>query len=301
MIPDSKNPYPTAESYVLDILSTRPRLSVKDLYALFLQKDTRKITIQAFYALIRKMIDQRILVKEGQALLIDASWAAALLAFADKVKGVYLTNESAASNIVLQPGERREIVFETVMAMDNFWTNALIVALYRLQQDDSSENRDVCAYNYHSWFQIARTAQEQSLADAYEQTGLHYYVASGTHSFLDQAVAETIGTKHFRYTMIEPTEFFRPNYYVTVVGDVIFEMSLPLYIDQLMEKIYAGVNNVAEFDRQEVLRIIQLPARTTLVITNDKKRANDICQKLKAYFEKNTSGSTPRRLSRRVI
>ena len=69
MIPDSKNPYPMAESVVLDVLSTRPRLSVRELYALFLQKNTKKISIQAFYALVRKMIDQRILVKEGQALL----------------------------------------------------------------------------------------------------------------------------------------------------------------------------------------------------------------------------------------
>ncbi len=284
MIPDSKNPFPTSKSFVLDILSTRPRLSVRELYELFLQKNKKKISIQAFYALIRKMIDQRILVKEGQALLIDASWATALMKFADTVQTTYLANETTGANTILRPGEKRDVVFENVMAMDNFWTNALIIAVYRTKEDASVIDRDVCAYNYHSWFQIARTAQEQSLADAYEQTGMGYYVTSGSSLFLDKAVADSIETKDFHYTTIEPNEFFKQNYYVTVVGDVIFETSLPQYIHELMEKIYDKTKNIAEFDRQEILRIIQLPARTTLTITNDRKRANKIKREIKNCF-----------------
>ena len=273
-----------AESVVLDVLSTRPRLSVRELYALFLQKNTKKISIQAFYALVRKMIDQRVLVKEGQALLIDASWVAALMKFADTVQMTYLANETTGANTVLRPGERRDIVFESVMAMDNFWTNALIIALYRSKEDASVAERDVCAYNYHSWFQMARIAQEQSLADAYAQTGMGYYVMSGSHLFLDKAVEGSIETKDFHYATIEPNEVFRANYYVTVVGDIIFETALPQYIHELMEKIYAKTKSIAGFDRQEILRIIQLPARTTLTITNNRKRAQKICGEIKSHF-----------------
>ena len=286
MIPDSKNPHPLAESIVLDILSTRPRLSVRELYALFLQKNKKKITIQAFYALIRKMIDQRILVKEGQALLIDASWVAALTKFADTVQATYLSNETAGANTVLRPGEKRDIVFENVMAMDNFWTNALIIALYRTKEDKSITDRNVCGYNYHSWFQIARIEQEQALAEAYEQTGMGYYVVSGSRLFLDKAVADSIETKGFHYTTIEPNGALGVNYYLAVVGDVIFETALPHYIHELMEKIYEKTKNIAEFDRQEILRIIQLPARTTLTITHDKKRADKLRQSIKVCFGK---------------
>ena len=170
------------------------------------------------------------------------------------------------------------------MAMDNFWTNALIIALYRTNEDASVVERDVCGYNYHSWFQIARTAQEQSLAEAYEQTGMGYYVMSGSHLFLDKAVADSIDTKNFHYSTIEPNEMFGVNYYVAVVGDIIFEMSLPQYIHQLMEKIYDNTKSITGFDRQEILRIIQLPARTTLTITNDRKRAQKICREIKSHF-----------------
>ena len=275
-----------AESVVLDILSTRPRLSVRELYALFLQKNKKKITIQAFYTLIRKMVNQRILVKEGQALLIDASWVAALMKFTETVQATYLSNETTGANTVLRPGEKRDVVFETVMAMDNFWTNALIIALYRTKEDASISDRNVYGYNYHSWFQIARIDQEQSLAEAYEQAGMGYYILSGSNLFLDKAVAESIDTKGFRYKTIEPNETLGINYFVAVVGNIIFEMSLPQYIHELMEKIYEKTKSISGFDRQEILRIIQLPARTTLTITNDKKRAEKLRQIIKAQFIK---------------
>ncbi len=284
MIPDSKNPYPMAESIILDILSTRPRLSVRELYALFLQKNKKKVTIQALYALIRRMIDQRILVKEGQALLIDASWVAALMKFTDTVQATYLSNEATGANTILRPGEKRDIVFENVMAMDNFWTNALIIALYRTKEDNSISDRNVYGYNYHSWFQIARTAQEQSLAEAYEQAGMGYYILSGSNLFLDKAVVDSIETEGFRYQTIKPNAMLGVNYYIAIIGNIIFEMSLPQYIHELMENIYKKTKNITGFDRQEILRIIQLPARTTLTITNDKKRAEKLCRSIKGQF-----------------
>jgi hypothetical protein len=130
MIPNKNNPNPSLESYVLDIISDRPRLTVKELFELFLQKSTRQISIQAFYALIHKMIGQRILVKENQVLIIDASWIDALLQFSEKVKATYLDSDAPVTNIVLHPGEKREFTFENVMAMDNFWMHALIVTSY---------------------------------------------------------------------------------------------------------------------------------------------------------------------------
>ena len=74
------------------------------------------------------------------------------------------------------------------------------------------------------------------------------------------------------------------NCYVAIVGNIIFEMSLPQYINELMENIYKKTKNITGFDRQEILRIIQLPARTTLTITNDKKRAEKLCRSIKGQF-----------------
>jgi len=284
MIPNANNPNPPLESYVLEILADRPRLTVKELFELFLQKSTRKISIQAFYALIRKMIDQRILVKENQVLIIDASCIDALLQFSEKVRRVYLDSGSPVTNIVLHPGEKRDFTFENVMAMDNFWMHALIVTSYYYREHPHPYDHNVCVYNYHSWFEIAKTGQEQSLAEAYEQTGMNYFLLSGSHLYLDKAVVDTIDTKGFHYKTIDPSPSFGVNRYVTVVGDIIFETKLPKYIHELMEEIYGRVKNIADFDRQEILRIIQLPAKTILTVTHDKKRAKQIREEIKAYF-----------------
>lgn len=284
MIPNKNNPNPPLESYILDILSSRPRLTVKELYELFLQKSVRQISLQAFYSLIHKMIGQRILVKENQVLIIDASWIDALLKFSKKVERVYLDSGSPVTNIVLNPGEKRSFTFENVMAMDNFWMHALIVTSYYYQQNPHPTDHNVCVYNYHSWFEIAKTGQEQSLAESYEHSGMKYYLLSGSHLYLDKAVKDTIDTKGFYYKTIEPAGVFGINYYVTVVGDIIFETRLPKYIHELMEEIYVKVNNIAEFDKQEIIKIIQLPAKTILTITNNKKRAKQIREEIKRHF-----------------
>jgi len=284
MIPNKNNPNPPLESHVLDILSDRPRLTVKELYELFLQKSVRQISIQALYALIHKMIDQRILVKENQVLIIDASWIDALLQFSEKVKRVYLASDSPVTNIVLHPGEKRDFTFENAMAMDNFWMHALIVTSYFYRSNPHPTDHNVCVYNYHSWFEIAKTGQEQSLAESYEQTGMDYYLLSGSHLYLDKAVKDTIITKGFHYKTIEPTASLGINQYFTIVGDVVFETKLPKYINELMEEIYTKVKNISEFDRQEILKIIQLPAKTVLTISHNKQRAKQFRETIKKYF-----------------
>lgn len=284
MIPNKNNPNPPLESYVLDILSDRPRLTVKELYELFLQKSLRKISIQAFYALIHKMIGQRILVKENQVLIIDASWIDALLQFSEKVKATYLDSDAPVINIVLHPGEKRSFTFENVMAMDNFWMHALIVTSYFYRSNPHPTDHNACVYNYHSWFEIAKTGQEQSLAESYEQTGMNYYLLSGSHLYLDKAVKDIIDTKGFKYKTIEPAGSLGVNNYVTVVGDIIFETRLPKYVHELMEEVYAKVKNISEFERQEIVKIIQLPAKTILTIAHDKKRAKQFREAIKKYF-----------------
>jgi hypothetical protein len=73
---------------------------------------------------------------------------------------------------------------------------------------------------------------------------MDYYLLSGSHLYLDKAVKETIDTKGFRYKTIEPTGNLAVNYYVTVVGDIVFETRLPKYIHELMEGIYTKVKNI---------------------------------------------------------
>ena len=284
MIPDLQNPNPSLQSTILDILSIRPKQTVKELYGMFLQKNKRKISIQAFYTVIKKMVVQRILVKEEHALTIDASWIDALLRFSEILKKNYLLNEASVSNIVLRPGEARKFTFETVMAMDNFWTHALIITLYNYRQNPDIDDGNVYGYNHHSWFQIARTGQEQGLVKAYGQIGMKYYVLSGSRSFLDNAVADIVESKNFNYKTIEPSEIFKINYYLTVVGDIIFETQLPKYIYELMEEIYKKVTNISEFERQEIIKLIQLPAKTVLTISHDKKKAKQLREAIKKYF-----------------
>jgi hypothetical protein len=129
-----------------------------------------------------------------------------------------------------------------------------------------------------------RTGQEQSLAKIYEQMGAKYYVLSGSQTFLDMLVKNLIETKSFHYAQIEPAGIFKRNYYVTVLGEFIFETSLPRYISELMDEVYVKITNISEFNAQDILNLINMPGKTELTITHDRKKALKIKQEVLGKF-----------------
>jgi len=286
MIPDPKNKEPDAESVVTDILSQKPRLSMKELNEYFQKKYKPGLSVQWLYKIVKNLVERQVLVKEGGLLSIDASWIHNLINFTEKLKRTYLENDAANANILLNEGESKSFQFEKVIDMDNFWTHALITVIHS-SRDQKHMNKNVYNYNHHSWFQLVRTSNEQSLGEAYHQMHMEWFLVSGSKTFLDTLVASLIETEDFHYAQVERGPLLKPNYYVVVIGDFIFETALPNYIHERMEQIYQQVKNISEFNAQEILMLINQPGRTTLTILRNRKRAQQIREEVKKCFQKN--------------
>lgn len=283
MIPDPRNTSPTPESIVIEILSQKPRLAMKDLYEYFKKKYRPGMTIQGLYKLVRQLIRARIVVKEGKLLLLDVVWVHNLINLTDTLKQVYLEYPGATANILLKEGESKTFTFEKPIDMDNFWGHALI-AVAHYYQDHEHTDKNVYNYNHHTWYQLVRTSSEQALANAYQQMGMHWYLVSGSKSYLDSLIAPLIEADDFHYVQIDRGALHQQNYYVVVIGDFIFETEMPKYIFELMEKIYDRVRAISEFNAQEILSLISQIGRTSLTISRDKRRAGVIRNKIKKVF-----------------
>ncbi|MFH1192232.1 MAG: hypothetical protein V1655_02030, partial [bacterium] len=158
--------------------------------------------------------------------------------------------------------------------------------------------------NFYSLFQIARTTSENILAGAYQSVDAHWYMASGSQSFLNKLVAKIIEVEnyhHFIYDfdkfkkeqdaklqktggLAEQKNIAEKNYWVTTIGDFIFEAKIPKYIFEIIEKIYQDVNSLSEYDSNKINNLFFEPGKTELIISRSKKRADIIREEVKKLW-----------------
>lgn len=269
-------------SIVLGILSEKPRLTVKDLYEYYLNRSKKRMTLQGFYKLISQLIKQQVLIKEGKLVSINASWIYGLIKFTEKVSKLYFGKEAYAFNILLREGEKKSFTFETVKEMDNFWHHALFLVV-QYYENEKNKDKDGYVYTEHGWFQIVRSEMEVSLAKLYSEHGMKLYQVVGSDSFLDSLVEKTIKEENY-FVAQKEIKSFGKNYYGMVIGDFLFETKLPIYIYELMEDIYGKTTSLAQFKAEDILQIIEEPARTNIKISRDKKGAMEFRKKIKAAF-----------------
>lgn len=258
---------------------------MRELFEYFQKKFKPGMTLQGIYKVVKNLIQQRVLVKEGNLVSLDASWIHNMMSFTETLKRVYLQNDTTFANIILEEGESKSFRFETVIGMDNFWTHALVtIAHYYAEQKHHDKN--VYNYNHHSWFQLMPTNNEQTLAETYHHMDMSWYQVIGSKLFLDTLATQFIDNEDFHFVQIEAGILLKPNYYVVVIGDFITETALPNYLFERMEKLYQNVKTVSGFNAQDILMLVKQPGRTTLTISRNKKRALRVREEIKKYFHK---------------
>jgi hypothetical protein len=284
MIPDTKNEKPSPESVVLDILSTKPRISMQELYAYFTQKYEKNMTLQGLYRIMRKLHSQRVIVREGSVYSIDASWIYNLRSFVNKLERVYFGENTTMMHILLHENEERTFYFDSVNAMDNFWTHALIVITEYYAQKKHYD-RNAYAFTEHAWFQLVKTKQENALIDAYHAASMFVYQVIGSNTFLDNlskhAINHEVEDVRICFSKKHP---FPQNTYKMCIGDFVFTTKLPTHVFDEFEKIYAKVSTLEELNMQLFLRLIHERTKTHLTIHRNKKDAELFRKVIKKHF-----------------
>ncbi len=271
MIPDPKNPLPSPTSIILDVLSKTPRLTIKELHRAYLNRSEQLMSLQGFYKLFSQLQRQRILVKDGKLVSIDAGWVHAVKAFSLQLESTYLQPNPSTANILVEEGRSNEFEFPSVIRMDDFWYHALVTVAH-FYRNHEHPDKNAYNYNHHCWFQVVRSNSEQSLGDTYASLGMDWIIVSGSDTFIDQLVESMVKGKGLRFAISKPPAF-KDNQYIVVVGDFIFETQLPLYIYELFEDVYSSVISITDAGLQKLEDFIRLPAKTTLKISRDAVRA----------------------------
>lgn len=291
MIYDSRIKNNAPESLILDILSKKAKLSSKEIYEHFSQKYPKKMTIQGFYKVIRKMLDDRILLKDGQLISLDSFWIGKVIEFSRNIERTYSLAGPTSANILLEEGESRTFEFENVFSMDNLWSHGMNLARQYYSNHDH-DDRNAYSRNYFSVFHIARTESESTNLQYFESSKMEWFMASGSNTFLNHLPAKLIEEENYHqfvfdyeaYVAKHENKKIEKNYWVTVIGDFIFEAQFPKYIFELLEKIYEETQSIAEFNANKISSLFQEPGKALLIISHDKKRAAEIRGEVKELY-----------------
>lgn len=286
MIP---NPYETKvspESIILDILSRKPGITSKEAYEFFSAKYKPSMTIQGFYKVLRQLLQDRVIVKSNGTLSLYSAWVQNLVKFAERASQTHLSNELTRATIVLEEGETKTFSFERVTEMDTFWDHALLtIASYYGDQPHADKN--AYSKNFYSWIQLLRTEGSVQLANLYTQTGVEWYMASGSHTFLNRIVSQLHNAPNFHFALYDKLTGYgagEDNFHVTVLGDFIFETKVPNYIFQMIKAKFESTKSLSDFKAEEMQNMIHQPGKTFLTITRNKERAEEIRAEIKELF-----------------
>jgi hypothetical protein len=291
MIYDSRLKINTPESLVLAILAKKPKLTSKEIYDFFSKKYPKKMTIQGFYKIIRRMLDDRILLKENAHISLDSFWVNEVVSFAKTIEKTYLKTDSNLTDILLDEGESRTYEFENIVAMDNVWSHGLnLVRQYYAEHEHPDKN--AYSRNYFSVFHIARTESENANLQYFESSNMQWYMASGSDTFLNHLPSKLIEEENYHQCVFDfekfiannPDKRIEKNYWATIIGDFVFEAGFPKYIFELLEKIYAETPSIAEFNADKISSLFLEPGKTFLTVSHDKKKAEMIRQEVKALY-----------------
>ena len=292
MIYDSRLKINAPESLILDILSKKAKLSSKEIFEHFTKKYPRRMTIQGFYKVIRKMLDDRILLKDGQLISLDSFWISKVVEFSKNIERTYSPISPTSTNILVEEGESRTFEFENIISMDNLWSHGLnLVRQYYIDHKHSDKN--AYSRNYFSVFQIARTESENVNIQYFESSNMQWCMASGYNTFLNHLPTKLIEEENYhqfvfdfeKYVAENKDKTIEKNYWITVIGDFIFEAYFPKYVFELIEKIYADTQAISEFNADKISNLFQEPGKSILIISHNKKRAELTRQDVKKLYE----------------
>ena len=172
--------------------------------------------------------------------------------------------------------------------MDDFWDHALLTVIY-YYENDKQIDRNAYSKNYYSWIQVLRNQTEQALVDSYSQMKIDWYMASGSHTLLNSLVSSLIKKSNFHFKLYDKLVGYgseSENFHVTVLGDFIFEASLPSYVFRSIKEMFENAKGIGDFKADEIERLIREPARTLLTLSREATRAKEIRNEIKSIFRK---------------
>ncbi|MES2225513.1 MAG: hypothetical protein V4480_01755 [Patescibacteria group bacterium] len=259
------------EEMVISLLRQGPLSNAELLASVRIQRGV--LTKQGFYAALRKLKKEEIVVVYKKITALNASWIERMQRLVETMRDSYVGSDQARITD-LADRESVSYVFLNIRHLDVFWGHA-----QNLLISAAPKGAALLAYDPHYWFYIARKETEQELLKQVVSSGRQFLMTVGGNTKLDRSIKADFKTDMQQYHINRAFE--RNTYYVTVIGDFILEVYLDASVARTVEDIYALGSVDAE---TKLVDLLTRRSRNRLRISRNYARAEQIRTRLSKHF-----------------
>lgn len=264
---------PTIKEHIITTLSTGAMDSV-----ILQERISREnsITKQGFYKALRELVASEVVVKNKQLVLLNNVWVNKLNDFLGTIDTNYQRN-AENTFLGLEEGESLVYHFKTIPSLDALWMhNFFLVA-----KKESEE--PIIFYNSHEFWSLFRFAEESFMYKWIKDNKRENYLVMGSNTDMDRSTTQYIKDMGLNVAY-EETPSFNKNYFTTVIGDYILDTILDMNTANAIDKLYKSNAVWNEGVAKELEGILCRLKRSKVVISKNKKKAEQIKKKLTKYF-----------------
>lgn len=225
------------------------------------------VSLPSLYDQLNKLIEKNILIKTGKIYSINGEWF-------QKIRDIF----TPKNEYILKEGEKMKYQLKKLSRAEMYWKH-IMHSLYV-----SYPNESVFMYNPHSFWSLIpdRTESEDTYVEHHEKNKRNgYYILGGT-TIHDINLRKKYSAQYFKVD-IQGEDSFNREDHITVLGDLVFTMSLPKALAKKIDQIYLDTTTERDI-LKEISDLENFSWTISSVVENNPKKANVLKKKIAKNF-----------------
>jgi len=237
----------------------------------------RPSTKQGFYAAIRKLKKDDVIVVYKKQVSLNTTWIRSMQDAFFAVGRSYFGSSELSGLLELDDRESVSFSFTSTSHLDAFWGHA-----QNLIVEATSPKEPIYAYDPHYWFYVAREKTEKQLLSDIARAKRQFLMTVGGTSPIDRLIKRDFNSDELQYNMnrLLPDE----NYYVSVIGDYVIEVWLDPGLAKRVDDMYQATNSVDTGVIEKLQELLTLRVRSKIRITRSASKSRKLKARLRKDF-----------------
>lgn len=236
------------------------------------------ISKESVYRVLRELLNQEIINKVHKKYSLNRHWVQKLRSFSlEQTTKEHSINEH---NILdFNDGDSISYQFKNADLMGIYWGH-----LYDYVTETQTENTLITVYHPHEWLIHARKESEEYVLNKINREKRLVLLSLGGHTELDKKFKKEWSSDYLKINTNVSVTGLKPNRYINVLGDFIFEVRTTLAFEKSIDEFYQRNNSINQSNLEKLKEIVNEQYTTKLIFSRNRKKAALLRKKLSKDF-----------------
>lgn len=232
-------------------------------------RKNRPATKQGFYQALRKLKTEETVLIYKRKVSLNTVWIKKMRDLIDKISKIYTVNQNIFDVLELEDKESISYSFNNIKSLDIFWGHSQNILIH-----NTDHFEPIYCYDPHYWFYIARKNTETELIEEIVRNKRQFLITVGGTTRLDKSIKKNFNNDYLQYNCKKL--FNKSNYYVTVIGNYITEVTLDQKISDQINEIFQNENLDTTKAAELLKTFLESKTKNKIKISRNERKAKKI-------------------------